>query len=141
MSTALDDYFKLVDAIKAGDDEATRALISPDFVLYQDGGMPYGGVYHGPDEFMKLIGEVWTLWGGSHFEPQYQLTEPGGTKMCAVVYFRANIGDSGETVDTMLSEIWDFRDGQAVEARIWYHDTPRLVAALEKKAALQRGHS
>lgn len=134
LSTSLDLYFDLVDAIQSGDDEATRALISPDFVLYQDGGMPYGGVYRGPDEFMKLCGEVWALWGGSHFEPQYQLIEPGGTRICAVVYFRANIAGTDETVDTMLSEIWDFKDGQAVEARIWYHDTPRLTAALARNS-------
>lgn len=133
MSTPLEDYFALVDAIKAGDDDATRALISPDFVLYQDGGMPYGGVYHGPDEFLSLCAEVWKTWGGTHFEPLYQLTEPGGTRICAVVYFKADIG-GGEFVDTTLSEIWDFQNGQAVEARLWYHDTPRLVEALARKA-------
>lgn len=130
MSNALGLYFKLVDAIKAGDDEGTRALISPDFVLYQDGGMPYGGVYRGPDEFMQLIKEVWTLWGGTHFEPCYQIADPDGMRICAVVYFRAKLEQAAEPVETTLSEIWEFRDGQAVQARIWYADTPRLCAAL-----------
>lgn len=130
MSNATDLYFQLVDAIKAGDDDATRALISPDFVLYQDGGMPYGGTYRGPDEFMKLCKEVWTLWGGTQFEPLYQIADPDGTRICAVVYFKAKPGQASEPVDTTLSEVWEFRDGQAVEARIWYFDTKRLSAAL-----------
>ncbi|MFD0094667.1 nuclear transport factor 2 family protein, partial [Bacillus cereus] len=121
MANATELYFKLVEAIQAGDDAATRAMFSPDFVLYQDGGMPYGGTYRGVDEFMELWGRVVATWGGTHFEPLYQIADPNGTRICAVVYFKAKPGSSKvtETVDTTLAEIWEFKDGQAVEARIW----------------------
>jgi hypothetical protein len=46
MSSPVDLLSALVDAIKADDKAATRALISPDFAFHLDGGMPYGGVFH-----------------------------------------------------------------------------------------------
>jgi ketosteroid isomerase-like protein len=133
MANATELYFKLVEAIQAGDDAATRALFSPDFVLYQDGGMPYGGTYRGVDEFMGLWEAVVATWGGTHFEPLYQIADPNGSRICAVVYFKAKPEKTAvaETVETTLAEIWEFKDDLAVEARIWYFDTKRLSAALE----------
>jgi ketosteroid isomerase-like protein len=134
MANATELYFKLVEVIQSGDDAATRALFSPDFVLYQDGGMPYGGTYRGVDEFMGLWGQVVEAWGGTHFEPLYQIADPNGNRICAVVYFKAKSkdGDDADTVDTTLAEIWEFKDDLAVEARIWYFDTKRLSAYLER---------
>jgi ketosteroid isomerase-like protein len=130
MSSATELLSALVDALKAGDEQATRALISPDFVIHLDGGMPYGGSYHGPDGFLKLTTTVFSAWGGSDFEPQYQLTDETGSRVCTVVRFTGKPEGSSETLETMLSEIWEFRNDQAVEARVWYFDTDRLSIAL-----------
>jgi ketosteroid isomerase-like protein len=130
MSSAVDLLSALVDALKAGDEQATRALISPDFVIHLDGGMPYGGSYHGPDGFLELTTTVFSAWGGSDFEPQYQLTDESGSRVCTVVRFTGKPGGSSETLETMLSEIWEFRNDQAVEARVWYFDTDRLSKAM-----------
>jgi ketosteroid isomerase-like protein len=120
----------LVDALKTDDEAAVRALISPDFVYNLDEGMPYGGVFHGPDEFLRVVGEVWKYWGGADFEPQYQIADPDSSKVCTVVLLRGAPGNSTETVETLVNEIWDFRDGQAVEVRIWYSGTNRLSQAV-----------
>ena len=130
MSNPADCYFALVEALKAEDEAATRALIAPDFVMYEDEGMPYGGVYRGPDGFFELIAKVWGTWGGTHFEPLYQIADPAGSRICAVVGFRGTPGQSTEPVEALINEVWEFRDGQAVEARVWYFDAPRLCRAI-----------
>ena len=131
MSNPVDTYFALVAALKSEDEAAIRALISPDFVMYEDEGMPYGGVYRGQDGFFELIDKVWRTWGGTHFEPLYQIADPAGSMVCAVVGFRGTPGQSTEAVEALINEVWEFRNGQAVEARVWYFDAPRLCRAIE----------
>ena len=139
MSSPVDLLAALVDALKADDEAAVRALIAPDFVQYVDEGMPYGGTYHGPDGFLELCARVWKTWGGTHFEPQYQIADPNGTKVCTVVKFQGTTGTASEPLETILAEVFDFRDGQAVEARVWYFDTARCVRAIEAGALEARG--
>ena len=123
-------YFRLVDVSKSSDPAAIREVIAPDFVIHEDPGMPYGGVYRGPEGFEELIGKVWAAWGGSHFEPEYQIADPAGSNVCAVVRFRSTNKRTGEPVEALINEVWTFRDGQAVEARVWYFDSPSLCRAL-----------
>lgn len=130
MSDPKDLYFKLVDVTKSGDPAALRAIIAPDFVIYEDEGMPYGGTYHGPDGLEALMGKVWAAWGGSHFEPEYQIADPKGDSVCAVVRFRSTNKATGEPVEALINEVWTFRDGKAVSARVWYFDSPGLCRAL-----------
>jgi ketosteroid isomerase-like protein len=131
MSTAFDLYWQLVKAIQAGDTEATRALLAPDFVLHQDEGMPYGGVYRGPDEFMEHIAHIFgTVWGNTDFTPQYQIVDPNGTRICTVVHLSGKIGPRATPVETWVNEIWEFRDGLAVSERNWYWNTGAITRAL-----------
>jgi len=131
MGKALDVYYKMVEVMKAGDDEATRALIDPNFVMYEDESMPYGGIYRGPDGLMELIYKVWNTWGGSHFEPQYQLEEPGGDRVATVVHFKGHLGKSKTPVEAIINEVWTIRNGMAVEARVWYYDATRIARAIQ----------
>jgi ketosteroid isomerase-like protein len=48
------------------------------------------------------------------------------------VRLRGKPGNSTEPVETLVNEIWEFRDGKAVEARVWYFDTPRLSQAISE---------
>lgn len=132
MEKAIDLYFALVEALKAEDEAKTRTLIAPDFVMHEDEGMPYGGVYHGPDGFFDLIAKVWGTWGGTHFEPLYQIADPAGAKICAVVRFRGTPGNSSETVEALINEVWEFRNGQAVAATVWYYDSASLCRAIDQ---------
>jgi len=130
MGNPVDDYFRLVEITKAGNPAAIRGIIAPDFVMHEDPGMPYGGVYRGPDGFEELLGKVWAAWGGSHFEPAYQIADPAGDRVCAVVRFRSVSPRTGEPVEALINEVWTFRDGQAVEAQVWYYNSPGLCRAL-----------
>ena len=77
------------------------------------------------------MSKVWAAWGGSHFEPDYQLADPAGDRICAVVRFRSTSKRTGEPVEALINEVWTFRDGKAVEARVWYFDSPSLCRALD----------
>lgn len=131
MASACDLYWKLVEVIKAGDDEATRALIAPDFVLHQDEGMPYGGFYRGPDEYMDHVAHLFgNVWVGANFTPRYQIADPDGTRLCTVVHLSGNIGPASTFVETEVNEIWEFRDDQAIKATNWYWNTTAINRAL-----------
>lgn len=122
-------WAELVAALKADDEAATRALIAPDFVIHEDESLPYGGVYHGPDGFMELSQTVWRMFGGSHFEPLYQLEDASGTRMCTVNTFTGTTKE-GREVSAIINEVWTFRDGQATEARVWYYDAANVARAM-----------
>ena len=130
MGEALDVFHKLVAALKAGDDDATRALIDPDFVMHEDPSMPYGGIYRGPDGMLTLAKTVWSVWGGAHFELLHQLEEAGGQRMCTVNRFRGTPGKSKTEIEALINEIWTVRDGRMIEGRVWYYDATRIAKAI-----------
>jgi len=104
-----------------------RGLLDDDFVVYEAGGLPYSGEYHGPDGFFELFRKM---------NEAMELT-PGET----VQYLRA--GDtvairgrlkltsraSGDSVEMSLVEIYTVRDGLIVELDVYYKN-PSAAAAL-----------
>ncbi|WP_404434294.1 nuclear transport factor 2 family protein [Microbacterium lacus] len=131
MSNVYDLYWQLVEAIQKGDNEKTRSLLAPDFVLHQDPGMPYGGTYEGPDAFMDHIAHIFgTAWGGTNFTPEFQLVDDENQRINTVVHLEGNIGPNKTHVETWVNEIWEFRDGKAVKERNWYWNTPAITRAL-----------
>jgi hypothetical protein len=129
MGDALVLHSKLVEATKALDNESTRSLIAPDFVIYEDESLPFGGSYHGPDGFIELCQKVWTAFGGPHFEVLYRLEEHGGNRMCTVNRFVAKT-NAGRPIEALVNEVWEFRDGKAVEARVWYFGATDIARAM-----------
>ena len=104
-----------------------RSLLHDDFVVYEAGGVPYSGEYHGPDGFFELYGKM---------KQAMELT-PGE----AVQYFlghdtvairgrlKFTSRASGKSVEMSLVEIYTVRDGLIVELDVYYKD-PSAVAAL-----------
>jgi len=116
----------LSKAIDSGDEGRIAALFDPNFIMYEDGGMPYGGVFHGPSGFRKVQTTVYETWRDHTIDPVTILEEPDGDRICLVIRFTGKPGKTDEVVETYVNEIWTVRDGKAVEARVWYWDSDRL---------------
>jgi len=118
----------LFKAYRAGDQEAVRACLAPDFVLYESKGHAFAGTYKGAEgffEFMKksphvyaiesikLIREYWCE------DPDYAVFEQHNT---------GTVKATGEKFDTTLLEYWHFHDGKVATVKPFWLDIPGCVA-------------
>ena len=104
-----------------------RALLHREFVVYEAGGLPYSGEYHGPDGFFELLGKMnqaMELTPGETF--QYLLADD---TVAIRGRLRFTSRASGQSVEMGLVEIYTVRDGLIVELDVYYKD-PSAVAAL-----------
>jgi hypothetical protein len=129
LSDLLDVYNEIVVALRADNDEITRQYFDPEFVVYEDPGMPYGGVLHGPDAFITLRRKVRKFWDLAFIA---KCIEPNGDKLVAVFNATGVPGSAVDGLETVVTVVWTFRGAKAVEARVLYYDTPRLSSALVK---------
>lgn len=119
--------------------EELGELVHPDFIVFEDFGMPYGGIYRGPDGFAELVSKVVATWDGLQTECLSLLDEPGGDGVLMVMRLTGRSHSSGRTVEAQTSEFWRISNGRLAEGRVWYFDTPTVAAALagENEGAMQ----
>jgi uncharacterized protein len=116
-----------VKAIAGEQFDDARALLDREFVVYEAGGLPYSGEYHGPDGFFELLGKMnqaMELTPGEAF--QYLLADD---TVAIRGRLRFTLRASGKSVEMGLVEIYTVRDGLIVELDVYYKD-PSAVAAL-----------
>ncbi|OBF85669.1 hypothetical protein A5791_22330 [Mycobacterium sp. 852002-51163_SCH5372311] len=104
-----------------------RMLLHDDFIVYEAGGLPYSGEYHGPDGFFELfakMNEAMELAPGETV--QYFLT---GDAVAIRGRLKFTARASGESVEMSLVEIYTVRDGLIAQLDVYYKD-PSAVAAL-----------
>ena len=130
MSDPLALYSNFLTTLRAGDDAATLKLFDPGFVIHEDPGMPYGGEIGGGENFLKLYRKVYDVWGENCLELLAKAGDPEGGR--AFGFFRLTGCPAGATapVESYVTLVWTFRNDLAVEARVFYYDTPRLSRAL-----------
>lgn len=127
-------YKRLLAAMRGGDDSAALPLFAPDFVAYEDPGMPYGGRYHGGEGFLRLRRKVYDIWGPGALNLLFVCGDPAGGHASAHFRLAGRAPGAAGPVEGHVSVVWTFRDDLAVEARVFYFDTPRLSAALADEA-------
>jgi hypothetical protein len=132
MSDLIRIYDQLVVALRAEEDSVTRQFFHPEFVVYEDPGMPYGGKYHGADGFIALRRKVRTYW---KLEILAKCAEPDGDYLVVVLGLTGLPGGPVANLETMVNVVWRFREGKGVEARVLYYNTPPLAAAIGQAVA------
>lgn len=120
-------------ALGEKDLERACALLHPDLVVQEAGGLPYSGKYDGPQGFRELLAKM---------NDSMELT-PGPVTRDALsddtvasrfrLTFTAR--KSGESVEMALVELYKVRDGLIVELDVYYKD-PAAVAALLARNSL-----
>ncbi|OBA82340.1 hypothetical protein A9W99_11405 [Mycobacterium sp. 1164966.3] len=104
-----------------------RMLLHDDFVVYEAGGLPYSGEYHGPDDFFELFAKMNEAMELSPGETVQHLLSGDVVAIRGRLKFTARA--SGESVEMSLVEIYTVRDGLIAELDVYYKD-PSAVAAL-----------
>ena len=112
---------RLQASVFAGDHEAVRAIIHPDFELRQAKRIPYCEEYKGYDGFMRFLANFMGYYDISMLERIGSYFADDGT---IVVEFHmvATARSSGDKVDTTMLEKWEFKDGKVIGVTPHYFD-------------------
>jgi hypothetical protein len=112
---------KLQASVFAGEHDAVRAIIHPDFELHQARRIPYAGEYKGYDGFMRFLANFMGWYDIHTLERTGTFFADNGD---VVVEFHlvATARSTGEKVDTTMLEKWEFKDGQVIGVKPHYFD-------------------
>jgi ketosteroid isomerase-like protein len=103
-------------------------ILSPDVVVHEPVGLPYGGEHRGHDGFRGLMRNLAEYWSAVHPE------DVGYTAAGDVVHMEttlvATARATGREVRLPFIESWTFRDGRMVSGIIYYSDTYVVREAL-----------
>ena len=112
------------EAFGRGDVPAVLGAMTEDVEWNEAEGLPYGGVYHGPQQVAEnVFGPITTDVDGFTVTPQ-QLIASGDT-VVAVVRYTGTGKASGTPLDLEVVHIWDLRDGKLARFR-QYIDTVKF---------------
>jgi uncharacterized protein len=106
-----------------------RSLLHEDFVVYEAGGLPYSGEYHGPAGFFELFGKMNEAMELSPGETVQHLLAGDTVAIRGRLKFTSRA--SGQSVEMSLVEIYTVRDGLITELDVYYKDPSAVTALLQ----------
>ncbi|AUX42405.1 uncharacterized protein SOCE26_038360 [Sorangium cellulosum] len=118
----------IYDTGKTDDFETILSFMDPDLVIQEAESLPYGGTYHGPEGFHRLIARVFESVRSLHVEVEGMLAD--GDQVIAMLRVKLGLKGSDREFETKVAEYWRLRDGKVIELRPFYWDTAALVSAL-----------
>ena len=104
-----------------GDFTKMNAILSPELILYEAEGLPYGGTYRGHEGFRDVMTKLL-----DHFDRVKPVVLKIAVVDDLVMAYMTLIGtarSTGRKLEMPLCEVWKFRDGQILEGRLPYFDT------------------
>ncbi|TYC68235.1 nuclear transport factor 2 family protein, partial [Streptomyces sp. CB01881] len=103
------------------------SCLTPDVTLVQADGLPYGGVYRGPDGVERFMAEMSRYWTSLDFLEQRFVID-GDT---AVVFNRGTLTarGSGRRLETAVVQLMTFRGDRIADIRPFYWDTLAVARA------------
>ena len=123
----------MYEAFGRGDVPAVLGAMAADIEWHEAEGMPYGGVYHGPDEvaqkvFGPLLEDV----------PDFALTPeefiPSGDTVAVVIRYTGTGKATGKALNLLVAHVWDVRDGKIARFR-QFADTAKYLEVVPAEAA------
>jgi ketosteroid isomerase-like protein len=112
---------------RAAFDSIARCL-DPDVTLHQAPGLPYSGVWQGPEgieRFMAVMGEMWER---MEFLEQRRFVD--GQQVVITNRVRLTARRTGRELDTRIVQEMTVRDGRIREIRPYYWDPAAVCAVL-----------
>ena len=125
-------FERLRAAIKAGEDPSP--YFDPDFVIYQDAGMPYGGEFHGVEAYLKADRMVPDVFGPNCLQMLFQCADASGEHASMHLKLTGRPAGATEPVEGHITVVWTFRNDLALETRAYYYNTPRWREILAANA-------
>lgn len=128
MTAATELVERMYEALDATDLDAMLAAASPDIVLEQDPGLPWGGRYEGAtgiaEFFMKLIGTIDT-------SVTTETLFAAGDRVIQVGRSRGTVRANGATYDIPECHVWTL-DGDKVTKVEFFIDSAAMLEALSR---------
>lgn len=112
-------------------------VLAPDMVYTQATGLPYGGIYHGLPEMMKMFTKSSEYSSMIVVDGPTLSTNPVTKKIIASFTVRCTAKKSGKVLDMAIQESFDVRAGKITGITPFYYDTKTFVEFLNEKGALE----
>jgi ketosteroid isomerase-like protein len=124
----------LYEAFARGDVPSVLGEFAPDIEWHEAEGMPYGGVYRGPEAIAQnVFGPIATDVEGFAIVPE-QLIVSGDT-VAAIVRYTGTGKATGKSLDLAVVHVWDIRDGKVARFR-QFADTVRYAEVVPAEASV-----
>ncbi|MFI0773394.1 nuclear transport factor 2 family protein [Streptomyces sp. NPDC021212] len=107
--------------------EEIAACLDPQVELHQAPGLPFTGVWHGPEGMERFIAVMGELWESMEFLEQRQLVDRDTVVATNRVRFVARA--TGREVVTSIVQTVTLRDGRIREIRPYYWDPAAISEA------------
>lgn len=124
-STTIEQNRAAVEAMYAagcaGDIQRAASFVADDVVIVEPTYLPYGGVYHGKEEFLKIVGIVYDYLDVSKTAVHYTIAE--GDRVAACI----GIPDQKTGKLTHMIEESTFRDGKIAHIQLFYYDPGTML--------------
>jgi ketosteroid isomerase-like protein len=114
----------MFDAMAIGDFELMKTYLHPDVFVTEAECLPYPGVHHGPDAYIRLVHKVVATWDDLQLSVN-AMVEDGD--MVMVVSEFAGKNKAGVAFKMPMTEVFYFTNGKISEVRPYYFDTNKLA--------------
>jgi ketosteroid isomerase-like protein len=128
------------DAAERGDGPAALGSLAEDIEWVEAAGMPYGGVYRGPEAAaQKVIGPIKEDVDGLALVREEFIASAG--TVAVVLRYTGTGKATGKALDVPAVHVWDLRDGKLVRFR-QFIDTAKFaeVVPADVSVAAQAAH-
>lgn len=104
-------------ALNRGDVEGFTAAFAPDFVCIEPASFPMGGTYRGLPDATAHFASARDAWAEGVCEPVRFIV--AGDKVVVLVHVHVRLKHETEWREGRLADVYTFRNGKAVEMRIF----------------------
>jgi ketosteroid isomerase-like protein len=108
------------------------SVLAPDVVYTQAAGLPYGGIFHGLPEMVKMFMKSSEFSSIVVIDGWQLSTNTITKKVIASFTIRATAKKSGRALDMEIRECFELRDGKIVAITPFYFDTKTFAAFLDE---------
>jgi uncharacterized protein len=121
------------DAFGRGDVPAVLGAMTEDIEWHEAEGLPYGGVYHGPQAIAEnVFGPLTTDVPDFALTPEEYIAS--GDTVVAVVRYTGTGKSTGKELDLHAVHVWDVRDGKLARHR-QFTDTAKFLEVVPREVA------
>lgn len=119
----------LIDAVTAGDIDGMLSRLAPDVEINEPESLPYGGVHHGIDAFLKDVIEV-MLAKAEMDSTNHKFATTGDTVVVSMLA-SATSRSTGKVLEMPFVELHTVKDGLVSRIDVYPKDTKQLVDFLD----------
>lgn len=111
----------------AGDFEALREYIDPEFVAIEADSLPYPGSFFGFDGYMEVMKKLFETWQDLRWDILGVIADGDSIALRLMLHGRRG----SKKFSMPACEVWEFRNGKVIRATPYYFDTKLLADLFE----------